>query len=169
LKKNIKAIFLDRDGILIHERGEYTYKLEHVELVPGSLEALAKWKALGYIFIIITNQGGIGKGLYTHKILKEIHSLITKIYTDSGIKITDIYYCPHHPTSSNCFCRKPDSLMLEKAIAKYGIDKNQSFFVGDNERDIIAGEAICLKSYLIPSNDNLLQHPYLFEGAITNI
>jgi D-glycero-D-manno-heptose 1,7-bisphosphate phosphatase len=158
-----KAIFLDRDGILIKERGDYNYRDEHLEIVEGIAEALFELQKKGYLFIVITNQGGIGKGMYTNKRVKEIHAQLKAFFSSYRVIIKDFFYCPHHPQSSHCICRKPDSLMLEKAMALYNIDAAQSYFVGDNERDKLAGEKAGIKSILIPSNADLREYMTLFE------
>jgi D-glycero-D-manno-heptose 1,7-bisphosphate phosphatase len=150
-----KAIFLDRDGIIIRERGDYNYKDEDIEVVEGIAEALQAMKQKGYVFIVITNQGGIAKRLYSHSRLKEIHGRIKEFLSSFGVRIIDFYYCPHHPSLSECLCRKPDSLMLERAMAKHSIEKEDSWFIGDNERDIEAGKKAGVKTLLIPSNADL--------------
>lgn len=150
-----KAVFLDRDGIIIKERGEYNYKEDHIQIVEGIVEALKKLQDKGYLLIVITNQGGIGKGLYTHARLREIHRDLKSFFASYGIKIMDFYYCPHHPVTSACLCRKPDSLMLEKAMARHNIDPEASVFIGDNQRDIDAGVKAGVPTILVPGNADL--------------
>jgi D-glycero-D-manno-heptose 1,7-bisphosphate phosphatase len=150
-----KAIFLDRDGVLITERGDYNYLPEHIDIVEGSAEALRWLQAKGYLLIVITNQGGIAKGLYTHSRVNEIHKEIKSFYKIYGVHIKDFYYCPHHPSTGECLCRKPESLMLEKAIARFDIEPSVSWFIGDNPRDIEAGHQAGVKTLLIPSNADL--------------
>src|ERR1043166_7610519 len=123
IRKRRKAIFLDRDGILIKEKGGYNFLPEDIIFLEGAAEALAELQKAGYIFIVVTNQGGIARGLYTHRRLNEIHVEIGTYFVSRGVRILDFFYCPHHPDSSLCLCRKPDSLMLEKAAARYNIDK----------------------------------------------
>lgn len=153
-----KAIFLDRDGIIIKERGDYNYKESDIDIVDGIAEALRELTKHGYIFIVITNQGGIGKGLYTHARVREIHKQLKEFFSMENIKIADFYYCPHHPQSSACICRKPDSLLLEKAIARYDLDPENSWFIGDNERDEEAGKKAGVKTLLVPSNADLREY-----------
>jgi D-glycero-D-manno-heptose 1,7-bisphosphate phosphatase len=153
-----KAIFLDRDGILIKERGDYNYKTSDIEIVEGITPALRTLAGHGFIFIVITNQGGIAKGLYTHQRVKEIHKQLKDFFAMENIRIADFYYCPHHPDTSACICRKPESLMLEKAMAKFKVDVNESWFIGDNERDEAAGIKAGLKTLLVPSNADLREY-----------
>ena len=150
-----KAVFLDRDGVIIKERGEYNYLPEHLLFVDGIEEALLKIQNAGYILIVITNQGGIAKGIYTHLDVKTMHQAILDHFLKHHILITAFYYCPHHRDFGSCICRKPDSLMLEKAMHVYNIDPDKSFIFGDSERDILAGEKAGLQSIRIKANDNL--------------
>ena len=90
-----KAIFLDRDGVINRERGDYTYKIEDFSFVDGIIEACQQWIEKEYKIIVITNQGGIAKGRYTHEDVKKLHShIVNKLY-DHSVTIEGIYYCPH--------------------------------------------------------------------------
>src|ERR1035437_10328277 len=137
-----KAIFLDRDGVINQERGHYTFGLDEFILNDGLFEALKAFQDKGFLLIVITNQGGIAKGLYSHKDVAILHNYLIEILAENGIHLTEIYYCPHHPDIGKCLCRKPNSLMLEKSIARFDIDAAKSYFIGDNDRDIIAGKAV---------------------------
>jgi D-glycero-D-manno-heptose 1,7-bisphosphate phosphatase len=153
-----KVIFLDRDGILFEEHGNYTYLDEQIRYVPHIEEALRTLRDRGYEFILITNQGGVGKGLYTIERVEEIHAGMQAHFARHGIEFLEMYFCPHHPVTSNCLCRKPDSQMLEKAIARFGIDAGESWFIGDNERDQEAGEKAGVRTLLVPSNADLREY-----------
>src|SRR6185437_5420897 len=135
-----KAIFLDRDGVIITERGDYNYLPADIVLVHGIAETLRILEKKGFIFIVITNQGGIARGIFTHERVEEIHAGLKAHFEKAHIDIKEFYYCPHHPSASACICRKPDSLMLEKAMARFDIDPSQSWFIGDTDRDIEAGK-----------------------------
>ncbi len=150
-----KAIFLDRDGVLIHERGDYTWLLEDLKINIGVPEALLEFSKQGFLLIVISNQGGIGKGLYSIAEADYLHLHISRNLGMNGVQITEYYYCPHHPTTSKCICRKPDSLLLEKAIARFNIDPEKSFFIGDTERDIVAGQKAGVNTILIEPNSDL--------------
>ena len=116
-----KVIFLDRDGVIIKERGEYNYLPDHIIMVDGIVEALKKLLSNGFDIIIVSNQGGIAHGIYKTKDVKFINDSISQFFKTYGIRILDIIYCPHHPDYSACICRKPDSLMFEKMIHMYHI------------------------------------------------
>ena len=117
-----KAIFLDRDGVVNIERGEYTWKVEDFELTVGLVGFIKVVKQKGFLVIIISNQGGVGKGLCSIDDVEKAHQYLREELAKENLQLTDIYYCPHHPKTGKCLCRKPESVMLEKAIAKYQID-----------------------------------------------
>src|SRR6056300_1076815 len=114
-----KVVFLDRDGVVNVERGEYTYKKEDFRFTEGFFEALQAIHQRGYEFIIITNQGGIAKGIYTHEDVMELNQIISEAFKNHKLPLLDIFYSPYHSDFSQSLSRKPDSLMLEKAIHLY--------------------------------------------------
>lgn len=150
-----KVIFLDRDGVLNIERKEYTYSLSHFGIVPGIGEALQALKAKGFKFVVATNQSGIAKGIYKHEDMHTINSTLAAHLATFDVSIEEWYYCPHHPDYSLCTCRKPDSGMLERGIARFNADKSKSWFIGDKERDIQAGKKAGLLTLHIESNEDL--------------
>ena len=150
-----KALFLDRDGVINRERGEYTYTVTDFEILPTVFRVLKTAQNMGYKLILITNQGGIAKGIYSHNDVHSVHEYLQTELQKNGIDLTDIYYSPHHQDYSKSLDRKPNSLMLEKAIAVYQIDPKQSFMIGDSERDIIASESVGVKGFLISPNSSL--------------
>ena len=151
-----KAVFLDRDGVINQEIGDYVYKIEDFKFNTGLFTALRLLQEYDYKLIVVTNQGGIAKDRYTHAEVNELHNFMLEKLLEEGIKIDDVYFCPHHHTIAPCLCRKPNSLMIEKVIAKHHIDTSQSFLIGDNERDVLAGEKAGVKGILIESNTNIL-------------
>lgn len=151
-----KAVFLDRDGVINQEIGDYVYRVEDFKFNVGLFTALRLLQEYDYKLIVVTNQGGIAKGRYTHDDVNELHSYMLDKLAEEGIQIDDVYFCPHHHTIAPCLCRKPNSMMLEKAIAKHQIEASSSFLIGDNERDIQAGEKAGVKGLLIEANTNIL-------------
>ncbi|GAB3526531.1 hypothetical protein GCM10027443_01740 [Pontibacter brevis] len=141
-----KCVFLDRDGVLNRERGDYTYRLEDFEVLPHVPEALALLKEHGYLLIVITNQAGIAKGLYQRSDVLACHQ---KLQESCEALVDAIYYAPGHPRYSESLSRKPDSLMFEKAIAKYNIDPEASWMVGDSLRDLQAAAKVGVASVLV--------------------
>ena len=149
-----KAVFLDRDGVINVERGDYISRFEDFEILPHVAPGLQCLRDAGFIFIVITNQGGIAKGLYDVNELSKMHAFMESELLNIGVQFADIYYCPHHPDFGNCLCRKPHSLLVEKAISKHRINPENSIFIGDKPRDIACGEAAGVKGILIEPNEN---------------
>ena len=112
---------------------------------------------MGYLLIVISNQGGIGKGLYTHQQVEVLHELLQKELLKDNVVLTEIYYCPHHPEQSNCICRKPDSVLIEKALARFKINPGFSYFVGDKERDLEAAQKAGVTGIYLASNTSFDQ------------
>lgn len=150
-----KAIFLDRDGVINLDILNYTWRIEDFKILDGVFEACKKFHKSGYLLIVITNQGGIARGLYSHDEVKNLHQHMKKMFDTRSIPIHDIYYCPHHESTGKCLCRKPGSLMLEKAIARYDIDPEKSFMIGDRDRDIQAADSAGVRGILVDVNDDL--------------
>lgn len=141
-----KAVFLDRDGVINQEIGRYVWKLEDFQLVGGIKDVLTELKNRGYLLIVITNQAGVAKGLYTNDDVNTIHQHIQK---EVGNLINHFYHAPFHPDFSESFSRKPGSLLFEKAIAKFNIDPLNSWMVGDKERDLIPAKKFSIQTILV--------------------
>ena len=157
-----KAIFLDRDGVINTERG-YTHRLDDFVILPDLYENLKLYLQKGYLLIVISNQSGIAKGLYTQAEVEVIHSFLTNELVKNGIQLSEIYYCVHHPDVSRCICRKPDSLFVEKALARFNIDPSKSYFIGDKDRDVEAAEKAGVKGILIEANSPLRLISHIIE------
>ncbi len=133
-----KAIFLDRDGTIIKDLG-YVYQKEKLEFLELTIEGLKKIQNLGYKLIIITNQSGVGRGYFNLTEMEQFNNFLLEKLKDKDVLISAIYTCPHHP-DDNCLCRKPKTLLVEKAVKDFQIDTSQSFFIGDDEKDILCGK-----------------------------
>ncbi|HEY2583446.1 MAG TPA: HAD family hydrolase [Mucilaginibacter sp.] len=158
-----KAVFLDRDGVLNREIGDYVCRFEDFELLDN-FDALKILQDKGYLLIVATNQGGLAKGWYNEGELAKMHNHLKEQYTNHGVAITDIFYCPHHPDfTPECDCRKPKPGLLLQGIEKYNVDAAKSYFIGDRERDIEAGAAAGVKGILIDSNQPLSEILNLIE------
>ncbi len=151
-----KAIFLDRDGVINRERGTHTWRMADFEILPGLPAALRQLQDTGWKLVVITNQSGIALGMYTAADVERLHGYLHAMLAESGVKLTDILYCPHHPEVGRCLCRKPGSLLLEKACARHGIDPARSVMVGDRDRDVQAARAIGMAGVLVASNTPLI-------------
>ncbi|MGC8802796.1 MAG: D-glycero-alpha-D-manno-heptose-1,7-bisphosphate 7-phosphatase [Bacteroidales bacterium] len=152
-----KAVFFDRDGVINSDEGlYYVYKEKDFVLNPGVLEGIALLNRLGYLIIVVSNQGGIGKGLYGMSDTELLHNHLCEQVVRAGGRIAEIYYCPHHPDTGRCLCRKPSGLMIEKAIARFHLDRSLCYLIGDSQRDIEAAENAGIKGILVPKNSNIL-------------
>ena len=152
-----KAVFLDRDGVINRELGHYCEKVEDFEILADVGKAIKLLKDAGFIVIVISNQGGIAKGLYTEADVNAMHNKLHDYLIEYGADIDDFYFCPHHDSISKCLCRKPNSLMIEKAMSVYDINPAQSYMIGDGKRDIEAAERAGIKGILIESNTGILE------------
>ncbi len=135
------AVFLDRDGTLIEERG---YPTEPEDIVPvrGVGEALARLAAAGYLRIILTNQSAVARGMLSEEELADLHRDLGDKLAVVGGGFDALYYCPHHPDgiamgyAVPCHCRKPDTGLLDLALGRHAIDLSRSAFIGDSLRDL---------------------------------
>jgi D-glycero-D-manno-heptose 1,7-bisphosphate phosphatase len=150
-----KAIFLDRDGVINRDLKHYTWLVSEFSFLEGVFEACREFQRKGYLIIVVTNQAGIAKGLYSHRDVNTLHAHMEVSFLNEGIFIAESYYCPHYDEIGKCLCRKPGSLLVEKALARFDIDPSQSYFIGDRERDIVAGEGAGVKGILVEVNSDL--------------
>jgi D-glycero-D-manno-heptose 1,7-bisphosphate phosphatase len=132
-----KAIFLDRDGTLNRECG-YVHKVEDFELLPGVVEGIKKLSK-DFIFFVVTNQSGIGRGLYAIEDMIKFNEKLINELKKANIEIKKIYYCPHLP-KENCDCRKPKTKFINEAAKEFDIDIKQSWVMGDRPTDIELGK-----------------------------
>ena len=130
------AVFLDRDGTIIVER-EYLADPAGVELVPGAARAMKQLRDAGFLLVIVTNQSGIARGLYSEADFHAVQVRLEQILRDHGVTIDATYFCPHHPDFSGpCECRKPEPGMYRRAERELGADLARSFYVGDRNKDV---------------------------------
>jgi D-glycero-D-manno-heptose 1,7-bisphosphate phosphatase len=152
-----KAVFLDRDGVInSNENHYYIYKAEDFTINTGVIEFLMGAARKGYMFIVISNQSGIAKGVYSRNDVNAVHQHFQDKLKQYNLEIEDFYFCDHHPDKTRCLCRKPGSLLIEKAIARFNIDVSNSFLIGDSERDIEAAEKAGVRGLKVESNTSIL-------------
>jgi D-glycero-D-manno-heptose 1,7-bisphosphate phosphatase len=151
-----KAVILDRDGVILNDENHYyIYKPEHYHINNLIIENLKLLAGKGFLLIVISNQSGIDRGVYSSQDTDRINNMLQEDMQQNGIFITEFYYCPHHPEAGNCFCRKPGSLLIEKAVAKYRLDQGKSFLIGNSESDIMAALSAGLTPFKIASNGDI--------------
>ena len=140
---NKKCVFLDRDGVLNVDRVNYAYTLEDFKIIEGVPEAVKLLKAAGFLLVVITNQSGIAKGIYTREQMHTCHQYLQNACEN---RIDYIYYSPWHPTVSESLSRKPGSLMFERGIARFKVSPENSWMVGDKDRDLIPAKQVGLRT-----------------------
>lgn len=150
-----RAIFLDRDGVLIEDADLLTRR-EQLRILPGVPEALTMLKSAGFLLVVVTNQPVVARGMLTENGVEEVHAeLARRIVARGGPIIDRFYFCPHHPNATlpkyriACECRKPRPGMFLNAIAQLKIDGQASFTVGDRLTDIIAGTKVGSRTVLV--------------------
>ena len=141
-----KCVFLDRDGVINQEKGYYVYEPRDFILHEGVKDALAYLRAQGFLLIVITNQGGIAKGKYTHAQVQATHAHMQNLL---GNMLQDAFYSPYHEAVTLSLSRKPSGYMIERAMALYNIDYRQSWMVGNQTRDIQAGQGAGVRTLFI--------------------
>ncbi|MCL2226752.1 MAG: D-glycero-beta-D-manno-heptose 1,7-bisphosphate 7-phosphatase [Oscillospiraceae bacterium] len=130
----MKAVFLDRDGTINVDTG-YVYKPEDFRFAECAPEAIKMLNDAGYMVIVISNQSGIGRGMFTEQDVISLHKHIDKELAKHGARIDAYYFCPHKP-EDGCACRKPKPAMILEAAGKYGISLPDSWMVGDKPSDV---------------------------------
>jgi histidinol-phosphate phosphatase family protein len=151
------TIILDRDGVINKKapKAEYITRIEDWEWMPGSREAISLLKQGGYQIVVVTNQAGIARGKMTEEDLLQIHAKMNQDLSEVDAWIDKIYFCPHG-WDENCECRKPKPGMLFKAQKDLHLDLSRTYFVGDDERDVEAGIAAGMKTFLLSEDVDLL-------------
>lgn len=130
-----RAVFLDRDGTLVHDPG-YLADPNAVHLLPGVSDALRRLEEAGWLRIVVTNQSGIGRGRITPEDFRAVEHRIAELLAADGASVTATYHCPHRP-EAGCSCRKPGSALHRLAVAEHGIVLGESWWVGDRVSDIL--------------------------------
>ena len=131
-----RAVFLDRDGTIVEDAG-FLHEPGKVRLLPGAADAIKRFNEHGYLVVIVTNQSGIARGLYTVADYSAVQRRLVEILEAHGAHIDGAYFCPHHPQFSGpCECRKPGLKLFHDAQAALDIDFSKSWFIGDRLADV---------------------------------
>lgn len=152
-----KAVFFDRDGTINVNYG-YVYKKEQLEFVDGIPEIIKDYNEKGILVVVVSNQAGIARGLYTEREMHDFNNYMNQQLQDIyGAHIDKFYFCPHHPEfTGKCDCRKPSSGMFFRAAKELDIDLKNSVMYGDKESDMIAAKnAGILTTYLVKCDKNI--------------
>jgi D-glycero-D-manno-heptose 1,7-bisphosphate phosphatase len=165
------AVFLDRDGTLLEEAG-YLDRLERLVFFPFAIDAVRLLNRAGFPVAIITNQSGIGRGLYEETFVHETHAAMTARLTAAGARIDGYYYCPHHPEATveryreTCDCRKPGPGLLRTAARDLDVDLAGSFVIGDKWTDVQAGHAVGARSILVRTGYGTFSERTALAGVV---
>lgn len=146
-----RAVFLDRDGTINVEKN-HLYRIADWEWIPGAREAIKGFNQLGFTVIVVTNQSGIARGMYSFADVYRLHNYVDKELLEFGAHIDGYYFCPHHPEygeKKRCNCRKPEPGLLTQAQHEHCIDLSDSFMVGDKISDIAAGLTVGTSAILV--------------------
>jgi D-glycero-D-manno-heptose 1,7-bisphosphate phosphatase len=134
-----KAIFIDRDGVINVDKG-HVYKSEDFEFIEEIFEICRKYINMGFIILVITNQAGIAKRIFTESDFLKLTDWMVEQFRNNGVKISKVYHCPHHPDITGpCECRKPNPGMILQAIDEFDLDISRSVLIGDKDTDLEAG------------------------------
>ena len=150
------AVFLDRDGTLIEDVG-YLDRLDQMTVFPWTVDVIRAFNRAGLAVVVVTNQSGIAKGLFTEAFVEETHRQLSARLAAGGARIDAYYYCPHHPDGvvdayrQRCDCRKPASGLVDRAVRDLDLDPARSFVVGDKWLDIGLARAAGARGILVRS------------------
>jgi len=152
----MRAIFLDRDGVICENRTDHVKSWDEFRFVPGARESLAALSRLGMPIVVVTNQAAINRGMTTTAAVEDIHRRMVAEVEAFGGRIDRVLYCPHRP-EEHCKCRKPEPGMLLHAATEMGIDLARSYMVGDALTDMQAGLAVGAETILVLSGRGFRQ------------
>ncbi len=159
MNSGVPAVFLDRDGVLIEDTG-YPHLEEHLRLVPGAAEAVRRLNQLGYLCVIVTNQSGVARGLFSEDQMNAFNALVVRRLAAGGAVIGPVYACPFHAEARDERYRHPDHPdrkpnpgMILRAIADHGIDPARSFMIGDQPSDMEAARRAGVPGFRFEGTD----------------
>ena len=131
-----RAVFLDRDGTIVEDTG-YLHEPAKVKLIPGAPEAIRRLNEAGFLVVVVSNQSGIARGLYTAAEYAAVQRRVNELLLTHEARIDAAYFCPHHPEFTGpCECRKPGPKLFREAEAALDIDFTESWWVGDRLSDV---------------------------------
>lgn len=145
-----KLIILDRDGVINHDSDDYIKSPEEWRPIHGSLEAIAALHRAGYTVVVVTNQSGVGRGMYSEATLAAIHEKMLAAVEAAGGRLARIFYCPHSP-EAGCDCRKPLPGMLTRVEEELGLSPVGAPLIGDKESDLELARRVGARPILVRS------------------
>ncbi|MDO5686646.1 MAG: D-glycero-beta-D-manno-heptose 1,7-bisphosphate 7-phosphatase [Neisseria sp.] len=168
----MKLIILDRDGVINRDRDDFVKSADEWVVLPKSADAIAFLNQCGYTVVVATNQSGLGRGLFSMHDLNAMHVKMYRTVQQAGGELAGVWFCPH-TAEDGCDCRKPKSGMIEDIVARFGVDPQAIYMVGDSLRDLqaidaLGGHPVLVltgkgKSTLSQQEDLLPPHTQVFE------
>jgi D,D-heptose 1,7-bisphosphate phosphatase len=144
-----RAVFLDRDGTVIAD-ADYLADPERLALIPGADAAIRRLEDAGYAVVLVTNQSGIARGLYSEADYRAVAARLHQVLAAAGARVTGTYYCPHHPDFDGpCECRKPGTGLYLRAAREHELDPAASWYVGDKLSDLLPARALGGRGILV--------------------
>jgi len=150
-----RAVILDRDNTLLDDPG-YLSDPEGVVFFPDVIDSLRRLQKAGYLLIVVTNQSGIGRGYFSEETGLSVNLEMAAFLREKGVDLAAVYYCKHHP-DSGCQCRKPATLMAERAIRDHNIHWKSSWMIGDAVKDILMGMKAGLRPIMLMTGETSLE------------
>ncbi len=148
----MKLVILDRDGVINKDSSSYIKSPEEWIPIKGSLEAIARLSQAGYEVVIITNQSGVGRGLFSADMLAQIHVRMIDYVQQYGGKIQTVLFCPHHP-DEGCECRKPLTGLYQELASRLNVNYGGVYSVGDSIRDLLAAKSAGASPVLVKTGN----------------
>jgi len=161
--KTERVIFIDRDGVINEDPiGDYVKRWKDFRFIPGAVSALKQLSDAGFKIVILSNQAGIGDGVYTELTLNEITRNMLSAMKEKGIEVSGIYYCLHGK-KEGCACRKPKTGLFRQAANDHTFDPTQTYFIGDKATDVLAGTRYGLRTLFVLTGHGEKDRPKLKE------
>ena len=164
------AVFLDRDGTMIEDVG-YLDSLSRIDFYPWTVDAIRLLNRAGFPVVVVTNQSGIARGMFTDAFVGETHRAISARLAAGGARVDAYYHCPHHPDgrvaeyAQGCDCRKPGRGMIDRAANDLGLDPARSFVVGDRWLDVQLARAVGARAILVRTGTGAAEETRPPEGV----
>ncbi|HWN37973.1 MAG TPA: D-glycero-beta-D-manno-heptose 1,7-bisphosphate 7-phosphatase [Gammaproteobacteria bacterium] len=143
-----RLVMIDRDGVINEDSGEFIKSVAEWRPIAGSLEAIASLHRAGWMVVVVTNQSGVGRGLYDEATLGQIHEHMRSRVRAAGGELAGVYYCPHMP-DAGCECRKPKPGMFRALERELGVSVVGAPYIGDRMSDVEAAEAVGARPMLV--------------------
>ena len=156
-------VLLDRDGTLLEER-EYAHRLEDYAVLPGAHRAVTKLRDAGFGVVVVTNQSGIGRGVFSADDHARFAARLQSDFAAHGAKLDGYYHCPHTP-DDGCACRKPGTALVLRASSEHGIDLARSWVIGDKDSDVGLARALGCRAVLVLTGHGALEASRIPAGT----